>query len=65
MSLKELQAELLTEHKAKFEQYVLIAYYAQKADDKEIFDMATKKAGGFKMMIDYIKSDENPINKQP
>jgi len=62
MSLKELQAELLAEYKAKYENYVMIAYYAQKANDTEIFDMATKKAGGLKMMIDYTQSDSNPIN---
>lgn len=65
MSLRELQAELLAKHKANYENYVLIAYYSQKAGDKEIFDMATKKAGGLKMMIDYIKSDSNPINMLP
>jgi hypothetical protein len=61
MSLMELQMELLAEKKAMFENYVLIAYYAEKAFDKEIFELATKKAGGLKMMIDYMSDDNNLI----
>ena len=61
MSLKELQIELLAEKKAMFENYVLIAYYAQKAGDDELFNMATKKASGLKMMIDYMSDDNNLI----
>ena len=65
MSLKELQSEIISEHKTKFDALVKIAYEADKFQWNDIYELATKKASGYKMMIDYMESDANPINKQP
>ena len=54
MSLKDLQAELLQDHKDQYEALVQIAYLSEKHKWKDIFDLTIKKAASHKLMIDYL-----------
>lgn len=49
----ELEQELLNEYTAKFEAYIRVCHLMEKLD-KEIYDIAIKKAAGVKMLMDYL-----------
>ncbi len=60
MSLKDLQAELLQDHKDQYEALVQIAYLSEKHKWKDIFDLTIKKAASHKLMIDYLEKEIQP-----
>ena len=54
MAKHELEQELLNDYNLKFESYIRVCHLMDKVD-KEIYEIALKKAAGMKMMIDYLE----------
>jgi hypothetical protein len=60
--MSELEQSIIDNYKKKYDVYINISYLLHQAGmeetDKDISDMVLKRAGGCKLMIDYMSKNK-------